>query len=111
MTIAFENDNNVIVYVLEKIIDYARKNQYIFVAQSIWWIASIIGLDKGLVIHIDNLRTHSEVYQAPAAACNNTFRIHPDRLLQLESVVSNWENPPSRSTSATSAKCKMVRKS
>jgi len=100
MTIAFENDNDVIVYVLEKIIDYARKNQYIFVAQSVWWIASIIGLDKGLVIHIDNLRIRSEVYQAPAAACNNTFSIHPDWLLQLESVVSNWENPPSRSTSA-----------
>ena len=30
MTIGFENDNDVIVYALEKVIAYARDNQYIF---------------------------------------------------------------------------------
>jgi len=55
MTINFENDNDVIVYALEKIIAYARSTQQIFVAQCVWWLASIIGLDKGLTIHIDNL--------------------------------------------------------
>ena len=49
MTITFENDNDVIVYALEKIIAYTRNNQYIFVAQSIWWIVSVIGLTEGLV--------------------------------------------------------------
>jgi len=57
MTLTFENDNDVIVYALEKIISYARKHQYIFVGQSIWWIASVIGLTEGLATHIDNLRT------------------------------------------------------
>jgi len=56
MTINFENENDVIVYALEKIISYAQKNRYIFVAQSVWWIASVIGLSDGLVIHINNLR-------------------------------------------------------
>jgi len=63
MTTTFENDNDIIIHALEKIIDYARKNQYIFVAQSVWWIASIIGLTEGLVIHIDTLRIRSEVSQ------------------------------------------------
>jgi len=60
MVITFENENDVIVYALEKIICYARKHQYIFVAQSVWWIASVIGLTDGLVIHIDNLRARVE---------------------------------------------------
>jgi len=59
MTINFENDNDVIVYALEKIISYARDNQYIFLAQSIWWISLIIGLQSGLVIHINNIRERS----------------------------------------------------
>jgi len=62
MTLTFENDNDVIVYALEKIISYARKNQYIFVAQSAWWLAATIGLTEGLVTHIDNLRKRSESY-------------------------------------------------
>jgi hypothetical protein len=59
MTITFENDNDIIVYALEKIISFARDNHYIFLAQSIWWISSIIGLQPELVIHIDNLRNRS----------------------------------------------------
>jgi hypothetical protein len=33
MTITFENNNNVIIYALEKVITYARRTQQIFVAQ------------------------------------------------------------------------------
>jgi hypothetical protein len=55
MTITFENDNDLIVYTAEKIISYARENQYIFLAESILWISSIIGLQQGLIVHIDNL--------------------------------------------------------
>jgi hypothetical protein len=55
MTITFENDNNVIVYALEKIISFARSNQYLFVANFAWWIAGVIGLDIGLTTYIDNL--------------------------------------------------------
>jgi len=55
MTITFENDNHVIIYALEKIISYARRTQQVFVAQCVWWLASIIGLEPGLVNRIDNL--------------------------------------------------------
>jgi len=44
MTISFKNENDVIVYALENVIAYARINQHIFLAQSVWWIPSIIGL-------------------------------------------------------------------
>jgi hypothetical protein len=61
MTITFENDNDVIIYALEKVIFYARGIRYIFVAQCVWWLASIIDLEQGLVIYIDNFqkREHS----------------------------------------------------
>ena len=61
MTITFENNDNVIVYTLEKIISYAKDNQFIFLAQSVWWISSMIGLQQGLILHIDNLRIRSEI--------------------------------------------------
>jgi len=108
MTITFENENDVIVYALEKIICYARKNQYIFVAQSVWWIASIIGLTDGLVTHINNLRVRSETNRAPleieqlsseielASALQDHLnidiegsRVHPERIPQFDNTVSD----------------------
>jgi hypothetical protein len=61
MTITFENDSDVIVYALEKIISFARENQYLFVANCAWFLAAIIGLDEGLVIHIDNLANRNRI--------------------------------------------------
>jgi hypothetical protein len=61
MTITFENDSDVIIYALEKIILFARENQYLFLANCAWWIASTIGLDEGLVIHIDNLVNQNRI--------------------------------------------------
>jgi hypothetical protein len=55
MTITFENDNDVIVYTLENIISYARSTQQNIVAQVIWWLAAVIGLESGIVNHMDNL--------------------------------------------------------
>jgi len=55
MTITFENESDVIVYALEKIISYTRRTQQIFVAQCVWWLGLIIGLESGLVVRIDNL--------------------------------------------------------
>jgi len=60
MPITFQHDNDVIVYVLEKVISYARANQYIFLAQCVWWISSILELQQGLVIHIDNLQKQAD---------------------------------------------------
>jgi hypothetical protein len=60
ITITFENDNDIIVYALFRIISYARDNQYIFLAQNIWCISSIIGLMQRLMIHINNLQNRSD---------------------------------------------------
>jgi len=67
MTITFEYDNDVIVYALEKIIAYARRTQHIFVAQCVWWLASIIGLEQGLVNYLDTLQSREEVSTAAEA--------------------------------------------
>jgi hypothetical protein len=65
MTITFENDNDIIVYALEKIIAHARRTQQIFVAQCVWWLASIIGLEQGLVNYIDNLESRININIIP----------------------------------------------
>jgi hypothetical protein len=55
MTITFETDDEVIVYAFEKVISYARRTQQVFVAQCVWWLVSLIGLEQGLVNYIDRL--------------------------------------------------------
>jgi hypothetical protein len=95
MTISFESDNDVIVYTLERIISSARKTQQIFVAQCVWWLASVIGLESGLTIHIDNLRKRSELVPqelfaeretvpvAKKSTGDTSTNIHPDRVSQV----------------------------
>jgi hypothetical protein len=65
MTILFENDNDIIVYALEKLFSDAQNSLQIFVAQCVWWLPWIIGLEEGLVNHIDNIRSKSEVAIIP----------------------------------------------
>jgi hypothetical protein len=74
MTIIFENNNDVIVYALEKIIAFARDNHYIFLAQSVWWISSIIGLQQGLIRHIDNIRERSNILDQEIREISTTPR-------------------------------------
>jgi hypothetical protein len=75
MTITFENDSEVIIYGLEKIISFARENEYLFVANCAWWIAGVIGLDSELTIHIDNLHTRRQVnLREPASAPETLLR-------------------------------------
>jgi len=55
MSITFQNDSDVIVYAVEKVISYARRPKQVFDAQSVWWIAQLIGLEHDVKIHIDNI--------------------------------------------------------
>jgi hypothetical protein len=81
MTITFEHGNDVIVYTLENVIAFARNNQQVFVAQCVWWIASIIGLEQRLVIHIDNLRKR----ESAEISGGYSGTVHPDRARQIVS--------------------------
>jgi len=89
MTISFENYNEVIIYTLEKIISYARDNQYIFLAQSIWWISWIIGLQLGLVTYIVTLQFRSKFgevqhdsSETPSIELLNSEQDRPDKILR-----------------------------
>ena len=97
MTITFENDNDVNVYVLEKIIAFAQGKRYIFADHCVWWLASIIGLEQGLIIHIDNLwgqeetriQSSASVLQASEDAIqleDTRSQIHPSRIHQMSIV-------------------------
>ena len=90
MTITFENDNDVIVYALEKIISFAKENRYLFVANCAWWIAGVIGFYHDLTIYIDKLfkkaSEHSrnvspiprDIQEDPRSRSPKSH-IHPDR--------------------------------
>jgi len=109
MTIILENDIDVIVSALEKIISYARGIQYIFLALSVWWISSIIGLQRGWVIHINNLKKRSETIiatspntkevsatpgdtQEESRSGVESQHIHPDRVFQVQVVITRVPN-------------------
>jgi len=81
LTITFENESDVIVYAFEKVIVYARRTQHIVVAQCVWWLASVIGLESGLIIYIDNLRRRERLVSVD----NQTELVHPDRIQQIQS--------------------------
>jgi len=98
----FETDNDAIVYALERIISYARKNQYIFLTQRIWWIASIIGLQQGLVLLIKNLWEQSEAYQAPSINQCDRDNIHPDGISRIKMLIPDLESPNYSSSRDTS---------
>jgi hypothetical protein len=104
MPITFESDKDVIVYALEKIISYARINQYIFLAQSVWWISSILHLQEGLIIHIDNLKAREEVISIKE---NNLktgspdIIVHPDRVSNIDNLDSDYNDSESESISTT----------
>jgi hypothetical protein len=83
MTITFEHDSDVIVYALEKVISYARKTQQVFVAQCVWWLASIIGLEHGLVIHIDNQRAcYEKSVQQDSSKAHDIRTTDPEQYCQ-----------------------------
>jgi len=87
MTLTCENDNHVIVYTLELIIFFARNNQYILVAQCIWLVSSIIGLQQGRVIRINNLKFRIEKSkQLPDPVETDIFNLHLDRVIRIESA-------------------------
>jgi hypothetical protein len=105
MTITFESDKDVIVYALEKIISYARDNQYIFLAQSVWWISSIIGLQEGLIIHIDNLKIQSNIEEPKIRAAPSVHQdllaVHPSRAAQVQTSNGDYINSDNESLSTT----------
>jgi hypothetical protein len=94
MTITFEDDKDVIVYTLEKIIAFARSNQYIFLVQSVWWISSIIGLQEGLITYMDNLNVREQISKPePRMEPLNHLEssgIHPERITNIQNYDSNY---------------------
>jgi hypothetical protein len=111
MPITFESENNAIVYAIEKIVSYTRDNQYIFLAQSVWWISSIIGLQQGLIIDIDNLKVRASINRPGASVDTVRFvkgtidqgslvedkpieeserHIHPDRVSRIQYLEDSY---------------------
>jgi len=93
MTISFKNDNDFIVYVFEKVIAYARINRQIFLAQSVWWISSIIGLQAELVSYIDKLRINLPTPEARNVIPNKETTASAHHCNQLPEISKREGNP------------------
>jgi len=110
MTITFENDNDVIIYALEKILSFSKKHQYLFVAQCILWISTVIGLERGLTINIDNLERRQVLRMGSSE--NNSVNIDYDQSTVSAEDLSEAEtvrrvisdNEGSHSTNSTPSK-------
>jgi hypothetical protein len=75
------------------------------VAQCIWWLASIIGLEEGLVKYIDNQQQHQETTDQRSHRLNiggkqsseplrdYSGRIHPDRVQQITTLCAVLSTP------------------
>jgi len=61
MSITFQNDTGVIIYAPEKIIAFAWNHRYLLVAQCVWWLASIIRLEQGLVKYLNAIQFRVKV--------------------------------------------------
>jgi hypothetical protein len=72
MTITSGSDNDIIVSAHDNIIGYARKTEQIFIAQCMWWLASVIRLETEFVSHINKLRGRTIVEEPKLSeeACN-----------------------------------------
>jgi hypothetical protein len=78
MTITFEHETDVIVYAFEKVISYAKKNQQIFVAQCVWWLALIVGIEQELVKYIDNIQSRINVTIIPEKVPREERAVSPE---------------------------------
>jgi len=99
MPITFEKDNNVIVYAFEKIIAFCWDNQYIYIAQCIWWISSVVRLQQGITIHIDNTwlwgSTIAEDILSVAVSYENG-KIYTDQIGHFRDSVDKSDNESNR---------------
>jgi hypothetical protein len=78
MTITFEIENDIIIYAIEKIISHTRRTQKIFVAECVWWLASIIRFEERLVSYIDNLQSWVKIMIAPAPLLDTSVKAPTD---------------------------------
>jgi hypothetical protein len=96
MTITFEHDNDVIVYALEMIISYPKRTQQIFMAQCIWWLASVLRLESDFVDHIDKLHGRVVVKEPIDSQVDPSASRDIEEDPQL-SRKENWIHPERRS--------------
>jgi hypothetical protein len=105
MTITFENHNDVIGYALETTISYPRNNHYIVLAQSVWCMSSIIGLQKGLIAHIDCLSIRSNIgnleVQGDSTEQSRLPNVHPSRIEKVQNLDSDYDTSEHESISTT----------
>jgi hypothetical protein len=103
MTKTFASDADIIVYALEKIISFAREKQYLFVANCVWWIAGVIGLESGLITFIDNLESRKQAYHpqrvsttprdiARSVSADSNLRIVEEAIVASRAVVQRPAN-------------------
>jgi hypothetical protein len=104
MSLSFVNDNEVIVYVAEKILSYRQWYQILLAADCVWWLGTLIGLEQGLIIHIENLhywiKDNTKLHGLLSGAINthagrqcevDNSKSSTSEIGQHDIILDNWE--------------------
>jgi len=82
----------------KKIISHARRNQQIFAANCVWWLASLIGLESGLISYIDTLRSREEVRSQDKTSEESGKAIRQDQYQTYPDLAAQFSKGKSVST-------------
>jgi len=82
----------------KKIISHARRNQQIFAANCVWWLASLIGLESGLISYIDTLRSREEVRSQDKTSEESGKAIRQDQYQTYADLAAQFSKGKSVST-------------
>jgi len=94
MSITFENEANIILWSLAKLLVTFEERQYHFAAQCIWWIAALVQLDPALRYFIDHRELPSKVMGVDAETQSTEMLISPTpRDLQRHSETDEYAVP------------------
>lgn len=93
---SFKTDNHIIVYAGEKIIAYARNSPQIFGAQCVWWLASVIWLEPGLILNSNKLPGRGTVERIEQWKAMTPLGIWVDPGLVIEAAKGSKEERQDR---------------
>jgi hypothetical protein len=83
MPITSANENVVIISALDQFMSHPRRNQYLFRAQCVLWLMTILSLEQGLKVHIDILQSQTALHTTDTRVHPVTYTIPDDRKQHL----------------------------
>jgi len=92
MSITFEHEADVLLWVFGRLINIFREKQYLFAAQCVWWLAALVRLQPALAYYFDHQEFPLEIRQSATTQ---------SRTILSGNIVSTLELQERREVSST----------